>query len=420
MSCTRCCANTGFLEFLSVRALSVRALHKGALSPSLPSLSACVLNAFFWPLSAWYFCYFAFLGAFNTYFGLYLKSIGISAWHIGVLLSLFPVMRMVAPNFWGWLADRWGTKALVVKCATGATLVAFAGALWTSDFWGIFVVITVFAFFGSASLPLVEALTLAHLQHRVERYGRIRLWGSIGFILAVQGVGLLLDWIALSSLVWICLAILGATLISSFRLTEAPILSGHVPAGGLTGGFLNRGMLALLAACFMMSAAHSPLYVFYSIHLVDHGYTKSAVGALWALGVVAEILVFLWMPRLMRRVSVRMILAVSFAIAVIRFLLIGWAIDFLLATVMAQVMHGATFGASHAAAVAALNHWYPDRQQARAQALYSSASFGAGGLVGGLFSGYAWGALGAGPTYTIASLFALGGLILVLRGLRSG
>lgn len=377
------------------------------------------MNASFWPLSAWYFCYFAFLGAFNTYFGLYLKSIGISAWHIGVLLSLFPVMRMVAPNLWGWLADRWGTRALVVKCATGATLVAFAGTLWATDFWGIFVVITVFAFFGSASLPLVEALTLAHLQHRVERYGRIRLWGSIGFILAVQGVGLMLDWIDLSSLIWICLAILGATLVSSFRLSEAPVRFGHVVAASPAGGFRNREMLALLSACFMMSAAHSPLYVFYSIHLVDHAYTKAAVGALWALGVVAEILVFLWMPRLMHYMSVRVILIASFIIAMIRFLLIGWAIDSLPATIMAQVMHGATFGACHAAAVTALNQWYPDRLQARAQALYSSASFGAGGLVGGLFSGYAWGAFGAGPTYTIASLFAAGGLVLVMRGLRA-
>ncbi|QDX81121.1 hypothetical protein B9N43_07630 [Denitratisoma sp. DHT3] len=387
-------------------------------SPSFPPSAARVLNTRFWPLSAWYFCYFAFLGAFNTYFGLYLKSVGISAWHIGVLLSLYPVMRLVAPNFWGWLADRWGTRARVVRYAMGATLVAFAGILGASDFWSFLAVIVVFAFFGSASLPLVEALTLAHLQHRIERYGRIRLWGSIGFILTVQGVGLALDWMPISSLIWICLGILGTAAVSSLQLAEAPAGAAHPAGEALAGGFRNPEMLALLAACFMMSAAHSPLYVFYSIHLVDHGYAKTAVGALWALGVVAEILVFLAMPRLMRRLAVRTILAASFAIAVLRFLLIGWAIDFPLAVALAQVMHGATFGACHAAAVAALNRWYPARQQARAQALYSSASFGAGGLIGGLFSGYAWEALGAGPTYTIAATFAAGGLWMVLRGLR--
>jgi PPP family 3-phenylpropionic acid transporter len=251
----------------------------------------------------------------------------------------------------------------------------------------------------------------------VERYGRIRLWGSIGFIATVQGVGLLLDFTSLSLLPWICLGILGATFASCFWLSEAPAIPGP-SIGGLVGGFGNPEMLALLAACFMMSAAHSPLYVFYSIHLVDHGYTKAAVGAFWGLGVVAEILIFLWMPRLMRLVALRTILAMSFAIAVLRFLLIGWAVDWLLAAIAAQVMHGATFGACHAAAVTTLNRWYSDRQQARAQALYSSASFGAGGLVGGLVSGYAWGAFGSGPTYTIAAIFAAAGLVVVLRGLR--
>lgn len=371
-----------------------------------------------WPLSAWYFCYFAFLGAFNTYFGLYLKSIGISAWHIGVLLSLYPVMRLVAPNFWGWLADCWGTRARVVRYAMAATLLTFAGLLGVSQFWGILITVAVFAFFGSASLPLVEALTLAHLQHRVERYGRIRLWGSIGFILTVQGVGLVLDWIHISSLIWICLGILGAAVASSLRLVEASSLVAHPAGEVLAGGFRNREMLALLASCFMMSAAHSPLYVFYSIHLVDHGYAKAAVGTLWALGVVAEILVFLAMPRLTRNLSLRTILAACFSIAVLRFLMIGWGIDYPWVAALAQTMHGATFGACHAAAVAALNRWYPPRQQARAQALYSSASFGAGGLIGGLLSGYAWGAFGAGPTYTVAAAFAAGGLLMVLRGLR--
>jgi PPP family 3-phenylpropionic acid transporter len=171
-----------------------------------------------------------------------------------------------------------------------------------------------------------------------------------------------------------------------------------------------------------MSAAHGPLYVFFSIHLVDHGYGKTAVGALWSLGVCAEILVFVFMPRLMRNWSLRTILAGGFALAVIRFLLIGWGAEFLALLLLAQVMHGATFGAYHAAAVAALNRWFPARQQARAQALYGSISFGAGGMVGGLVSGQAWESLGPSLTFSLGSLFALVGLVAVWRGMagRSG
>jgi PPP family 3-phenylpropionic acid transporter len=171
----------------------------------------------------------------------------------------------------------------------------------------------------------------------------------------------------------------------------------------------------LLAACFFMSAAHSPFYVFYSIHLVDHGYDKSAVGLLWSLGVVAEIGVFLAMPRLMRAWSLRTILLVSFMAAVIRFLLIGWCADVVELLLLAQLMHGATFGANHAAAVAALNRWFPARQQARVQALYGSVSYGAGGMVGNMVSGAVWDWIGAGPTFTLGALFAVVGVLLLWR-----
>jgi PPP family 3-phenylpropionic acid transporter len=136
--------------------------------------------------------------------------------------------------------------------------------------------------------------------------------------------------------------------------------------------------------------------------------------------VIAEILVFMVMPRLMRAWSLRAILAGGFALAVLRFLLIGWFPDVLALLLLAQVLHGATFGAYHAAAVAALNRWFPARQQARVQALYGSISFGAGGMVGGLVAGQAWESIGPALTYSLGSLFALVGLVAVWRGMAPG
>ncbi|HEX8988442.1 MAG TPA: MFS transporter, partial [Rhodocyclaceae bacterium] len=163
-----------------------------------------------------------------------------------------------------------------------------------------------------------------------------------------------------------------------------------------------------------------PLYVFFSIHLVEHGYGKTLVGALWSLGVLAEVLVFAFLPRLMRAVSLREILLASFALAVLRFLLIGWEVDSLPLLLAAQVMHGATFGAYHAAAVTALNRWFPGQQQGRVQAIYGSVSFGAGGMLGNFVSGVTWGPWGAGWTYTLGAAFALVGWMLIWRGMRTG
>jgi PPP family 3-phenylpropionic acid transporter len=380
------------------------------LSPAIPERTAIP----YWRLSFWYFSYFAFIGAFSPYFSLYLQSLGHSAWDIGILLSLMQAMRLAAPNLWGWLADRYASRSVMVRGSAACSLVAF-GALWfTTSFAGMFVAIALLAFFWSASLPLVEALTLKHLQHQAERYGSIRLWGSVGFIAAVTGGGVMLDRLPLQSLLWLSTLLLGVILVSALMVPETlPEPVAPVPHSPLGAALRQPKVLTLLAASFLMSAAHGPLYVFYSIHLVANDYGKTLIGELWALGVVAEILVFLWMPRLLQRYSLRSILLACFVCAVARFLLIGWGVQSLAAILLAQLLHGATFGAYHAAVMATLHRWFPDRQQARAQALYGSVSFGAGGMLGSLLSGWTWGVYGAGWTYTIAALFALAGGLLV-------
>ena len=175
---------------------------------------------------------------------------------------------------------------------------------------------------------------------------------------------------------------------------------------------------ALFCACFAMSMAHGAYYIFYSIYLADHGYSKSLVGGLWSLGVVAEIAVLFFMARVMRRFSLRMILLTSFAAAGARFSLIGVGVDYPLALVAAQLLHGLTFGSFHAAAITAVNRWFPGGMRVRAQALYASLTFGAGGLIGGLLGGWAWGALGGEITFVLSSVYALAGWVFIFGGVR--
>lgn len=369
-------------------------------------------------LAAWYFFYFAFVGAFAPYFTLYLQDIGLSAWEIGVLMSVPQLMRLLAPNLWGWLADRLGRRAPIVRIAALFSAVGFTGFFLTRDYLPMLAAMALVWFFWSAALPLVEAMTLDRLAGQTERYGRIRLWGSVGFIVSVLGIGALLDQLPLATLLWACLAILASVLASALSLEDTKLGAGGAAAA--VGTLLRQpAVIALLAACFFMSVAHGPLYVFYSIHLVDHGYDKTAVGLLWSLGVLAEIGVFMLMPRLMRRVSLRGILLASYALAALRFLLIGWAADSVLLLLFAQLLHGATFGAHHAAAMAVLTRWFAPSQQARIQGVYGSLSFGAGGMLGGLISGQSWESLGAGITYSLAAGFAVIGWTLVWRGLSA-
>ena len=368
----------------------------------------------YWRLSGYYFFYFAFVGVFSPYFGLYLQSLDFSAWDIGLLMSQMQLMRLFGPNLWGWLADRWQQRIHIIRWAGFLSLAGFSAFLWLDRLPGMLLAMAVLAFFWSAALPLVETLTLDHLRDQTARYGRIRLWGSIGFIVAVMGAGALLDWLPLRSVVWVCFAVLLGIWLLALVLPEAGGQSHQAASLPVREILRQAPVQALLLACVAMSAAHGALYVFYSIHLADHGYNKFEIGLLWSLGVVAEILVFLVMPRLLHRYGLRKLLLLSFAAAVLRFLLIGAWVDVLLIALFAQCLHGLTFGAYHASAVAAIGCWFPGRAQARGQALYSSLSFGAGGLLGNLVAGWTWEWIGAGWTYALSAAFAGLGFMLIV------
>lgn len=374
----------------------------------------------YWRLSGYYFFYFAFIGAFSPYFGLYLQSLSFTAWDIGLLMSQMQLMRLIGPNVWGWLADRRQRRVPIVRLAGGVSLLGFTAFFWLQHLPGMLAAMAILAFFWSASLPLVETLTFDHLHEDKGRYSRIRLWGSVGFIAAVMGTGGLLDWVQVSGVLWVCWGFLAGILLVALTVPEPPLPS-HAEGGPAIADILRQPRVrALLAACFAMSAAHGALYVFYSIHLANHHYSKTEVGLLWSLGVVAEIVIFLGMTRLSRRYSLRVILAASFGAAVLRFLLIGWGVESALLVVLAQLMHGLTFGSYHAAAIAAVNQWFPGRTRGRGQAMYSSLSFGAGGLLGGLVSGWTWDRIGAAWTYSLGSLFALVGFFLILFWVHDG
>lgn len=369
-------------------------------------------------LSAYYFCYFAFIGTFSPYFGLYLQARGFSAWDIGLLMSQMQLMRLFGPYVWGALSDRVARRMPIVRLAGGLSLIGFLSFFVVERFTGLLAAMAVLAFFWSAALPLVETVTFDHLREQSVRYSRIRLWGSVGFIAAVLGTGVALDRLPVDAVLWTGALVLGGILLCALLVPEASAHHGSGPVPAIRDILRRPRVRALLAACFAMSAAHGAFYVFFSIHLANHGYRTGVIGALWSLGVIAEIGVFLVMARLQRRFALGTILQACFVAAVLRFLLIGWAADSLAALLFAQLLHGLTFGAYHAAAIAAINRWFPGRCQARGQALYSSLSFGAGGLLGSVVSGWSWEAIGAPLTFTLGSLFALAGAFLVHRWVR--
>jgi PPP family 3-phenylpropionic acid transporter len=373
----------------------------------------------YWRLSSFYFVYFGFIGAFSPYWSLYLQSLGFASYQIGTLMALLPITRIFAPNIWGWLADHLGKQVGIIRLATVIGLISYIGFFFGDSYTWLFTVTLAMSFFWSASLPLVETTTLNHLGEESNKYGRIRLWGSIGFILAVIIVGYILDYVPIETLLWMVLAMKIAIVIFSTFIPESPKAFHQTDDALPVSTILKRPhVIAFFAACILMIMAHGPYQTFYSIFLVDHGYTKKAVGWFWALGVFIEVVVLFSLPRIFAQFSVHRLLLASFAAAVTRFLLIGWFVENVMLMVVAQLLHSISFGLYHASAIATVHRFFRGKHQAKGQALYISLAFGIGGSIGGLYSGYIWDFVGPAWSFTTGAFLAFLGLIVIWRALH--
>lgn len=362
----------------------------------------------YWRLSGFYFFYFALLGGTAPFLALYFDHLGFSPARIGELIAIPMLMRCLAPNLWGWLGDHTGQRLLIVRFGALCTLVCFAGIFFSQSYAWLALIMATHAFFWHAVLPQFEVITLAHLREQAARYSQIRLWGSIGFIVAVVGLGLLFEWLSLDAYPAALLVIMAGIVISSFWVPNAqPVLRpSPLESEGFVRQLRRPGILAFYLSVGLMQLSNGPYYTFLTLHLEGVGYSRGAIGLFWALGVVAEILLFLVMARLLQRYSLRAVLLASFLITAVRWLLLGSLPQYLPVLLLAQCMHAATFGAFHAACIHFVQRSFADRQQGQAQALYVSLA-GIGGALGALYAGYSWKSLGPAWTFAIASLVAL-------------
>ena len=369
----------------------------------------------YWRLSGFYFAYFALLGGVAPFLSLYFESLGFSPARIGELVAIPMLMRCIAPNLWGWLGDATGQRLLIVRVGALLTALCFAGIFWRQDYWWLAAIMALHSFFWHAVLPQFEAITLAHLGSQSARYSQLRLWGSVGFILTVVLLGLLLQRAGMAVYP---MAMFGIMLLIAVCSTLVPPPPRQPASAAVAGdGFLRRlrqpGVPAFFVAVALMQLSHGPYYTFLSIHLEALGYSRGLIGMLWALGVLAEIVLFMFMHRLLAWISLRQLLVVSFALAALRWLLLGKLAEEMLVLLFAQLLHAATFGAFHVASIHLVQQRFGERYQGQGQALYATLA-GIGGALGALCSGYAWAGMGPTLTFAAAALAAFVGMLLLL------
>lgn len=373
----------------------------------------------YWRLSGFYFFYFASLGALIFYWSVYLESLGLSRQASGELIAILSATKIVSPLIWGWIADRTGHRMTIVRSGAFAAVLTFAGVFWVTSYWPLALVMMAFSFFWNAVLPQFEATTFSYLGRRTRGYSRIRLWGSIGFILSAWlagwgieqfGVGMLPTFVLiLFAGIWLSSLIVPEQATSFLPLDHEPLLN-----------VLKRSHVAgLLLVCFLMQASHGPYYVFFAPYMHSHGYSISFVGGLIALGVIAEVVVFLTMHRWNPRIKLRTLLVISLLLAAVRWLLLALFPQYIALVVIAQLLHAATFGVYHVAAIQLIHLFFTGRHQGKGQALYSSVSFGAGGAIGSLYAGYIWDNVSGAAMFLVAAVLAVIGAVVAWRFIGS-
>ena len=371
------------------------------------------------PFAALSASYFAHIGFFNPYLPLWLKSLGLSLWMIGLLTSMQAVTRVFAPYLWGWLSDRSGERVPLMRWCAGMAFLCSIGLLFNPSPWGLAVVLLLMFTHTSAMMPMSEA-AMAHLvSHQgaldVRRYGRIRLWGSLGFLVTVFVSGAWFEAHGMGGFPLWTILTLAAINLSVWNLPNVREEAHHDKDQAGFGDVLRQAQTQwFFATLFCHVLSHVAIYTFFSLYLDELGYGKDMIGVLWALSVVVEIIGFFTQSRWLHWLSLPAWLCVCTGVMALRMGMTAWYGQVLWVLLLAQCLHVFTFAIQHTVCIAWLSQHFPGRLRGRGQALYAVIGYGFTGVLGALGGAALSTRLGLEAVFWVAIPVALLGLLCAL------
>ncbi len=366
--------------------------------------------------SIFYFCYYAALGAYTPYIGRWVDAMGHGGYVVGGMLGLWYGSRIIAPPVWSALLQRSRVPGYWFVGACLLTLVCFAGFTLTRSALALFSVMACFGLVYNAVMPQFEAMTLAALGPRSADYGRIRVWGSVGFLLVASSYGWVMDHLGSDSFPWITLPLFLAMLAAAWphRHDKPP---EHLDSVEDAEHLWKRpGVRRFLLVALLMQTGFGAFYVFYTLHMQAAGHSGGEIGALWGTGVLIEILMFWQAPRLLARFGAERLMAFCMAVTIAR-----WSVTALFASNLglmfaAQSLHAFSFAIFHACCMRQMSQFFPGRRAAAGQSLLYGFSSGVGGVLGAGLAALMWDVGGGHAAFLAgAGVTACAWLIYALR-----
>jgi len=350
----------------------------------------------YWRLSSFYFFNCAVLGAILPFWGLYLEKLDFSSQQIGYFVAIILASNIIAPNFWGWLTDRMNNRLAVIQWGTMFSLLSFLMVLFTTNYTLLALIVFVSCFCWQGLNSQFEVITLRFCSMESgSRYGKIRLWGSVGFIASVLILGWLFELISLFNLPILISILLFCMWLSTMFLPKGDVsnqavVSDDESIDGFWKILLKPAILALFFATFLLKFSHGTYYTFFSIYVVEFGFSSIELGWLWSVAVIAEIGMFFVVHHFIAKFGIRFVFIFSLLAAVLRWALISVASDVLFVIIFSQLLHALTFSSLHTVVLMYIKNNFGEKYQGQAVAFYCSFCVAAGGALGASVSGYFW------------------------------
>lgn len=356
-----------------------------------------------WPLFFFYFFFCALVGVMMPYISMYYKSIGLSASEIGRLMSTFTLSGILVPHFWGWLTAKVGLPKRILQLAILGCFIALIPFNWNKQFETLWLLTCCMALFYSALIPMTDSLAVRSIRKLDVPYTRLRVGGSIGYVFAVAGAGFLIGHFGISVVIPIMTAFAALAVITSFFIKEqAYEIQTHKATTSFISLVKKPEALLFFALAFLAFMSHAPFNVFFAVHLSNAGYSGQNIGLFMALGVVIEILLFLFFGNTIKRFDVVHLIVLCFVSGIVRWFLVGWFSSVVWVLIFTQLLHSITFALFHMVSIEQIRRLFPERYAGQGQAMYSAFAIGLGGGLGMVITGYLWEWIGGAWVFSAA------------------
>jgi len=363
----------------------------------------------FTKLSGSYFWYFSILGMVVPFLPIYLDGNGFSSLQIGEILAIVTATKIVGPTLWAMMADKSGKQLAIIRLGALLAFLSFSLLFWVQGYWPITFVLALFSLFWTAILPQLEVLTLVSVRRNAKIYARIRLWGSVGFIVLAIAAGEVIAQWSYHAFTFLGLFVLFALYLSTLLLKEPHAKKqSNIKNISIFSKLVEPRFIFFFIAGLLLQISFGPFYSFFALYLRDLAYPGYAVGLYISLGVIAEIGVFIIAGRLYQLFGVRVLLTFSLLLTAARWFITGYYADNPYILTLAQLTHAASFGLYHSVSIQFVQQHFHINQQNRGQAIYISGVYGIGGAIGAYFAGRWWlDGAGAELSFELAGVAAL-------------